>query len=82
VEAPATAGREPRWALALLAALMPAFHHLDNRQIAATATYIHQEFGNRPVTVEPAIVAAIRGATAGRQVPWSDEELKRVPPSD
>jgi mono/diheme cytochrome c family protein len=62
--------------------LMPSFNHLDDRQIAAAATYIQQEFGNRPVTVDPPIVGAIRGATAGREEPWSDEELKRVPPSD
>ena len=51
---------------------------MNDGQIAAILTYVRREFGNQPVTVSAAQVAAIRAATSDRQIAWSDAELDAV----
>jgi mono/diheme cytochrome c family protein len=55
--------------------IMPPWRQLEDGQIAAILTYVRREFGNQPVTVSAAQVAAIRAATRERQKAWTDAEL-------
>ena len=48
---------------------------LDDEQIAGVLTYVRREWGQGADPIEPATVAAIRKATAGRARPWTDAEL-------
>jgi mono/diheme cytochrome c family protein len=58
--------------------VMPPWRHLEDGQLAAILTYVRREFGNQNATVAPAKVAEVRSATADRQNPWTDDELKRL----
>lgn len=59
--------------------VMPPWRHLEDNQVASILTYVRREFGNQNASVAPAKVAEIRSATADRQMPWTDDELKRLP---
>ena len=48
---------------------------LSDEQIAAVLTYVRREWGNTGTPVDPATVAEVRKATAGRSRPWTDQEL-------
>jgi mono/diheme cytochrome c family protein/glucose/arabinose dehydrogenase len=48
--------------------------------VAAVASYIRNGFGNAESMVTPADVARVRGATAGRTLPWTVDELNRSLP--
>lgn len=55
---------------------MPGFGAaLDDAQIAAVLTYVRRAWGNRAPPVSPDLVAAVRQATAGRELAWTAEEL-------
>jgi mono/diheme cytochrome c family protein len=55
---------------------MPAFGtELDDLQTASILTYIRQRWGHQAQPIEPATVGAIRKASAGRNKPWTEEEL-------
>ena len=51
---------------------------LTSEQIASVLTYIRRSWGNSASAVDAAGVDDVRGATAGRSKPWTDEELQRV----
>jgi mono/diheme cytochrome c family protein len=51
---------------------------LNDDQIAAVLTYVRREWGQTGTTVDPAVVAAVRKATAGRPRPWTNDELLKV----
>lgn len=54
---------------------MPPLDALDDQKIAAVVTYIRNEWGHQAPAVRVERVAAVRKATAGRQTPWTEEEL-------
>jgi mono/diheme cytochrome c family protein len=51
---------------------------LTNDQIANVLTYVRRSWGNNASPIDPADVAEVRGATAGRNRPWTEAELARV----
>lgn len=55
---------------------MPPFGSaLKDAEVAAVATYIRGNFGNKAPAVKPATVARVRAATASRKKPWTAGEL-------
>ncbi len=57
----------------------PVGGSLSDEQIAAALTYIRREWGGTATAVDPATVATVRTATAGRTKPWTREELLALP---
>jgi mono/diheme cytochrome c family protein len=56
--------------------VMPAWRNLlDDEEIAAVLTYIRAAWSNDAGPIPADSVAATRAATAGRQQPWTVEEL-------
>jgi mono/diheme cytochrome c family protein len=56
---------------------MPAWRAvLNDREIAAVATYIRQWAPNQAPGLTPDTVARLRQETAGREAPWSATELQ------
>jgi mono/diheme cytochrome c family protein len=51
---------------------------LEDKDVAAVATYIRSSWGNKAGPITAAKVAAIRSATASRKVPWTVGELAGV----
>ncbi len=51
---------------------------LTNDQIASVLTYVRRSWGNSASAIEPSAVSEIRGATLGRNKPWTEEELQRI----
>jgi mono/diheme cytochrome c family protein len=59
---------------------MPAWRDsLTDEQIAAVLSYTRNEWTNRADEIKPAQIQAIREATRGRPVPWTAEEINRIP---
>jgi mono/diheme cytochrome c family protein len=54
---------------------------LSDEQIANILTYIRQEWGNNagPITKEG--IAAVRAEVGTRRAPWSEAELRTIPPA-
>jgi mono/diheme cytochrome c family protein len=59
---------------------MPPLRSLDDEAIAGVLTYIRQSWGHNAPPVSPATVAEVRSETAGREEPWTDEELQKFEP--
>jgi mono/diheme cytochrome c family protein len=57
--------------------VMPPLRALDDDSIAGVLTFIRQSWGHNAPPVSPALVAEIRGEIAGREEPWTDEELQK-----
>lgn len=51
---------------------------LEDRDIAAVATYIRSAWGNKAAPITAAKVTSIRKATTSRKVPWTVPELAQV----
>ena len=51
---------------------------LEDKDIAAVATYIRSSWGNKAAPVTAAKVTSIRAATTSRKVPWTVPELAQV----
>jgi mono/diheme cytochrome c family protein len=51
---------------------------LTDEQIANVLTYIRREWGQSGSPIDPAMVAAVRGQTAGRTRPWTNDELAKI----
>jgi mono/diheme cytochrome c family protein len=51
---------------------------MTNDQLANVLTYVRRAWGNSATPISPTDVREVRGATAGRTKPWTDEELGRV----
>ncbi len=58
--------------------LMPAMGTLDDGQLAGILTYIRSAWGHGAAPVSAETVARSRAASAGRQTPWTKEELAAV----
>ena len=54
---------------------------LTDDQIAAVLTYVRREWGNEATPVDPALIKTMRGLTASRTRPWTNDELKALLPS-
>jgi mono/diheme cytochrome c family protein/glucose/arabinose dehydrogenase len=54
---------------------------LTDDQIASVLTYVRREWGNEATPVDPALVKTMRGLTASRTRPWTNDELKALLPS-
>jgi len=51
---------------------------LNDEQIAAVLTYIRREWGHTASPVTAADVQEIRGMTASRKRPWTEEEIAKL----
>jgi putative membrane-bound dehydrogenase-like protein len=51
---------------------------LSDEQIASVLTYIRREWGHTASAVAPADVKEIRGLTASRNRPWTEDEIGRL----
>jgi mono/diheme cytochrome c family protein/glucose/arabinose dehydrogenase len=51
---------------------------LSDEQIAGVLTYIRREWGHTASAVEPADVKEVRGMTARRNRPWTEDEISRM----
>ena len=51
---------------------------LDDSQVAAVLTYVRRSWGNTASAVNAREVREVRGSTAGRNKPWTEEELQRA----
>jgi mono/diheme cytochrome c family protein/glucose/arabinose dehydrogenase len=51
---------------------------LSDEQIAAVLTYIRREWGHNASPVAPADVKEVRGMTASRNRPWTEDEISRM----
>ncbi len=51
---------------------------LSDDQIASVLTYIRREWGHTASAVSPADVKEIRGMTASRTRPWTEDEISRL----
>jgi mono/diheme cytochrome c family protein len=61
------------------AEVMPGFGaEMDDAQIASLLTYIRRAWGNEAQPVEASVVREVRAATAGRQKPWTEQELLNI----
>jgi mono/diheme cytochrome c family protein len=59
--------------------LMPPVGQVfTDEQIASVLTYVRREWGQGADPVDPATVAGVRTATAGRSRPWTDAELTAI----
>jgi mono/diheme cytochrome c family protein/glucose/arabinose dehydrogenase len=59
--------------------LMPPIgSSLTNDQIANVLTYVRRSWGNSASPVTPIDVREVRGATAGRNKPWTEAELGKI----
>jgi glucose/arabinose dehydrogenase/mono/diheme cytochrome c family protein len=57
--------------------VMPPLRALDDDSIAGVLTYIRQSWGHNAPPVSPALVTQVRKEIAGREEPWTDEELQK-----
>jgi putative heme-binding domain-containing protein len=60
--------------------LMAPMGSNDDEWVAAAASYARNAFGNSASVVTPAEVAKVRAAAAGRNYPWTAEELDALQP--
>ena len=51
---------------------------MTNDQIANVLTYVRRAWGNSASPITPIGVREVRGATAGRNKPWTEAELTRI----
>ena len=51
---------------------------LSDEQIASVLTYIRREWGHTASAVSPADVKEVRGMTASRTRPWTEDEISRL----
>jgi len=60
--------------------VMPSFASaLDDGEIAAVLSYVRGQWGNHAGTIDPALVATERAATAARSAPWNgDQDLEQL----
>jgi mono/diheme cytochrome c family protein len=62
---------------------MPAWEAvLTDKKIAAVASYIRQEWGNKAPEITPETVAALRQEFAAKKEPWTQAEIEQIKSSD
>lgn len=57
--------------------LMPPIRQLNDDEVASILTYVRRSWGHQASPVRPAEVREVRGRTASRDRPWTEEELER-----
>src|SRR5690606_24708680 len=57
--------------------VMPPLHSLDDESIAGVLTFVRQAWGHNAPPVSPETVATVRKQVAGREEPWTDDELRK-----
>jgi mono/diheme cytochrome c family protein len=62
--------------------VMPPLRSLDDESIAGVLTYVRQSWGHNAPPVSPAVVAEVRKTIAGREEPWTDDELRKFATSN
>jgi mono/diheme cytochrome c family protein len=63
-------------------AMMPPLGSLTDAEVAAVLTFIRRSFGHALSPVDDALVREVRGASLGRQRPWTEAELRAVSQPD
>jgi mono/diheme cytochrome c family protein/glucose/arabinose dehydrogenase len=59
--------------------LMPPHENkLSDKEIAAVLTYIRNAWGNEASPISPSLAEEVRNATAPRDRPWTEEELRVI----
>jgi mono/diheme cytochrome c family protein len=56
--------------------LMPPMRQLNDEDVASILTFIRRSWGHQASSVRPAEVREVRGRTAFRDRPWTEEELE------
>jgi mono/diheme cytochrome c family protein len=56
----------------------PVGGSLSDEQLANVLTYVRRSWGNAATPITPNDVREVRGATMGRNKPWTEAELLRV----
>lgn len=59
----------------MYAGMMPPWGSLKDAEIAAVATYVRNNFGNKAPPVTAETVARVRTQFAARKTPWTAQEL-------
>jgi mono/diheme cytochrome c family protein/glucose/arabinose dehydrogenase len=62
--------------------MMPPLHMLSDEQVADVLTFVRRAWGHGASPVDAALVREVRGASAGRAKPWTEEELSGVAQPD
>jgi putative membrane-bound dehydrogenase-like protein len=57
---------------------MPALKGFSDQQIASILTYARREWEHGAEPITPAAVTAVGKETAGRELPWTVEQLKKI----
>ena len=57
----------------------PWKEQLSDEDIAATLSYVRNEWGNRAPVIRPEQISKIRAAETSRSAPWTSVELTRIP---
>ena len=57
--------------------VMPPLRALDDESIAGVLTFLRQSWGHNAPPVAPSLIAEVRREIAGREEPWTDEELAK-----
>jgi mono/diheme cytochrome c family protein/glucose/arabinose dehydrogenase len=54
---------------------------LSDDDLAAVLTYVRREWGQTGTPVEPSVIRQVRAQTAGRERPWTNDELETLLPA-
>ena len=60
---------------------MPPWNHLSDEQIAAVLTFIRTQWGNSAPAILVEFVKTVRVQTSARPNPWSQKDLRGIPPT-
>ena len=63
-------------------AMMPPLGTLSDAEVAAVLTYLRRSFGHALSPVSVDLVKEVRGASLGRERPWTETELRAVSQPD
>jgi hypothetical protein len=63
-------------------ALMPPLGTLPDEEIASVLTFVRRSFGHTASPVSIDLVKEVRGASLGRERPWTEAELRAVSQPD
>jgi mono/diheme cytochrome c family protein len=54
---------------------------LSDDDLAAVLTYVRREWGQTGTPVEPSVIRQVRSQIAGRERPWTNDELEKLLPT-
>jgi len=58
--------------------IMPPMRTFDDETLAGVLTYVRRSWGHTAKAVSPAVIAEARTAVAGRDEPWTDDDLAQL----